>query len=68
MNHILLSQKLQAFAAYDVTETLVLNLHSMVMEGLLTGADEGLPGEYRKVPINVTGKIHSDRAMQMSRH
>jgi Fic family protein len=54
-NHILVSEKLQEIARNDVTETVVLQLHSMVMEGLLNNADEGHPGEYRKVSTGVQG-------------
>jgi hypothetical protein len=40
-------------AKNDVTGAMVLQLHSNVMDGLLTNVEEGLPGEYRKVLINV---------------
>jgi len=47
-NHILVSNGLR-------DETLVCQLHSMVMHGLLRDAGEGLPGEYRRVSIGVQG-------------
>jgi len=38
-----------------ITETVVLQLHSMVMNGLLRNVEEGLPEEYRKVSVGVHG-------------
>jgi fido (protein-threonine AMPylation protein) len=55
VNHILVAQHLQEFAKNPVSETMVLQLHSMVMDGLLNYVEEGLPGEYRKVAINAMG-------------
>jgi fido (protein-threonine AMPylation protein) len=55
MNHILVSQHLQQLAKEDISEELVLTLHRLVMDGLLTNVEEGLAGEYRKVSINVMG-------------
>ena len=53
INHILVASNLQELAKRDITETLILDLHKLVMGGLLTNAEEGLAGEYRKVSINV---------------
>ena len=58
INHILVASKLQELAKRDVTETLILDLHKLVMDGILTNAEEGLAGEYRKVSINVMGSKH----------
>jgi hypothetical protein len=57
VNHILVAQNLPEFAKNIVSETMVpvLQLHSMVMDGLLNNVEEGLTGEYRKVSINVMG-------------
>jgi len=57
VNHILVSQHLQQLAKDNdiITEELVLSLHRLVMDGLLTKVEEGLAGEYRKVSINVFG-------------
>jgi fido (protein-threonine AMPylation protein) len=56
VNHILVSDLLEQIANnQEVTETLVLKLHSMVMKDLLHNVEEGLPGAYRKVSIGVHG-------------
>jgi len=56
INHILVSQKLQEMADdNEVTENLILDLHSAVMKDLLLIPEEGLAGEYRKVSVNVMG-------------
>lgn len=55
INHILVSRQLAEFAKMDVTEETVLRMHSMIMHGLLHVEEEGLPGQYRKVSINVAG-------------
>uniref|UniRef100_A0A7S3DN49 Fido domain-containing protein n=1 Tax=Entomoneis paludosa TaxID=265537 RepID=A0A7S3DN49_9STRA len=56
LNHILVSEKLQELAQEnDFTETVLLQLHSWVMDGLLIRPKEGLPGEYRKVAIGIEG-------------
>ena len=55
VNHILVSQHLQEMAKSDITEATLLQLHSSVMDGLLTNVEEGMAGEYRKVSINVMG-------------
>jgi hypothetical protein len=41
-------------AKNDATETMVLQLHSDVMVGLLTNVKEGIPDEYSKVSIHVS--------------
>ena len=55
INHINISNQLQELAKHDITETTILNIHALVMDKLLKNPDEGLPGEYRKVPIIVHG-------------
>lgn len=55
VNHILVSEYLPKMAKNVISETMVLQLHSAVMDGLLTNVEEGMAGEYRKVSINVMG-------------
>ena len=55
VNHIIVSQHLRHLAKEEITEELILTLHSLVMDGLLPSIEEGTPGEYRKVAINVLG-------------
>lgn len=55
INHIVVSQDLQETAQHDVTEDMVLDLHSRVMKDLLHEEAEGLPGTYRKVKVCVSG-------------
>jgi len=38
-----------------IDQELILNLHSILMKGLLDEKDEGINGEYRKIPLMVTG-------------
>jgi hypothetical protein len=62
-NHIVVSELLEQIAnTQEVTETVILNLHSMAVKDLLHNAEESLPGEYRKVSINVHGKQRSAAA------
>jgi len=55
VNHIEASQHLRHLAKEEITEELILTLHSLVMDGLLPNIEEGTPGECRKVAINVLG-------------
>jgi len=56
VNHIRVANHLQEMAnSEEIDENFVRHLHAMVMEGLLSEEDEGLPGEYRKVSIGVHG-------------
>eukprot|EP01119_Soliformovum_irregulare_P017800 TRINITY_DN5343_c0_g1_i1.p1 TRINITY_DN5343_c0_g1~~TRINITY_DN5343_c0_g1_i1.p1 ORF type:complete len:394 (+),score=84.94 TRINITY_DN5343_c0_g1_i1:97-1182(+) len=43
----------------QITEELVLGLHRQLMDRLLRSESEGLPGEYRKIPIVVEGSTTS---------
>jgi hypothetical protein len=61
INHIFVTHHLQDLAKIDVSETMILQLHLMVMDGLLNNVEEGLAGEYRKVSINVMGDSHCCR-------
>ncbi|CAB9516130.1 expressed unknown protein [Seminavis robusta] len=56
INHILVTKRLQEMAKNEMSETLVPQIHSAVMDGLLKNVEEGLPGEYRKVSINIMGE------------
>ena len=57
-NHIYVSNELDSLYEKDINEHLLLQLHSWIMNDLLHQADEGLPGEYRKCSINVSGSKH----------
>ena len=57
INYILVANNLTTIAQKDtvVSEDLVLELHRLVLDGLLLDAEEGVAGEYRKVSIGVSG-------------
>ena len=54
-NHILVTEQLAELSCQDISETLILQLHFSIMNGLLDRSEEGLAGEYRKVAIGVEG-------------
>jgi Fic family protein len=54
-NHIFVADKLPELSGFETSETLVLQMHKWIMSGLLTDKSEGLAGEYRKCPIQISG-------------
>jgi len=47
----------------DITENLIKKLHSWIMCGLLIDEEEGLPGEYQKYSVGVSGSSASPTTM-----
>jgi fido (protein-threonine AMPylation protein) len=56
VNHIIVSQQLQEISKSEVSKTMILQLHSSDLDGILNNFEEGMAGEYRKVSINVVGE------------
>jgi hypothetical protein len=68
VNHILVLGQLLEMAKNDVAETMGLQLHSNVMNGLLTNVEEGLSGEYSKVSIHVSEEgVHRSQFTNLTR-